>query len=123
MSAAPTPRPALRKSADASLHPALAPRPGSVGETPAAGGSAQLHKERPASTSPAATADRGRQKGRPRRRGATSDVLRPTKKDPPVELTITVPKSVKRALKQAAKERGTSPDAYAAAVLASALQG
>lgn len=105
----PESRPALRKSVDAALHPALA---GRVAPIPAAKPSDDTHGAR---LQKAAAPPR---KGK---RGANSDVLRPTKSDPAVKLTVEIPKSLRKRLRAQAKAEGVEVEQYAARLIAEGL--
>ncbi len=110
----PPSRPALRKAVDATLHPALAGRAtGYAGSglkptgKPAAGQSRQV-----------------RPNGKPlskAKRSPTSDVLRPTKRDPAVTLKVTVPKSLRKKLRNRAAGLGVDPERLAAQLIAEGL--
>ena len=104
----PPSRPALRRSVDAAVHPALAGRsaamPGHGGAGPA---------EPTTSGTPAL-----RKSARP----ATSDVLRPTKKDPPVKLSVVMPKSMRKRLRKTAAQRGLEAEQLAAQFIADGLE-
>jgi hypothetical protein len=105
----PPSRPALRRSVDATVHPALAGRSAPV---PTRGDTADT----------AAPAPRSRpQQSAKNRRPTTSDVLRPTKKDPPVKVTAVMPKSVRKRLRKAAEQRGLSVEDFAAQLIAEGL--
>ena len=78
----PTPRPALRKAADANVHPSLP----AVAE--------QSHED--LSTRAGASA---------------SDTMREPSKDKLVEITIELPKSLRKSLRKEAESRGMSVDA------------
>lgn len=115
----PPSRPALRKSVDAALHPALAGRP--VQQPPATSsttGTTSIGAKPVGAKRAAPTARKPLTKAK---RAPTSDVLRPTKQDPAVKLTITIPKSLRKQLKVLAKEQGVSPQELAARVIADAL--
>lgn len=74
----PTPRPALRKSVDSSVHPVLDDanaEPKQIGQNAA-------------------------------RFGNASDSVKLSRKDKPVEMSITIPKSLRKKLKAAAKNQG-----------------
>lgn len=95
----PRSRPALTRAPDADLHPALAARPGTMGQKrPAAAGGI-------------------RSKGIP----ATSDTLRPTKSDPLVTVKVKIPKSMRKRLRKRAKQREMPVEALAAEALATYL--
>lgn len=102
----PPSRPALRKSVDAALHPALAGRP--AHHPPAI---------KPGPTTPAL----GKKPLAKAKRAPTSDVLRPTKHDPAVKLTVSIPKSLRKRLRVLAKEQGLDVEQYAARLIADAL--
>lgn len=102
----PPSRPALRKSVDAALHPALAGRP--VHHPPAI---TPAPKPAPPGKKPLAKA----------KRAPTSDVLRPTKQDPAVKLTVTIPKSLRKRLRAMAKQAGVEPEVFAARLIADSL--
>ncbi len=77
-----TPRPALRKSVDSSLHPVLDDgivEPKHIGQDAAKFGNA-------------------------------SDSVKLSRKDRPVEMSITIPKSLRKKLKAAAKNQGITID-------------
>ena len=78
----PTPRPALRKAADADVHPSLP----AVAE--------QSHED--LSTRAGASA---------------SDTMRPPAKDKLVELSVEIPKSLRKELRKRAEEQGMTLDA------------
>lgn len=103
----PPSRPALRRSVDATVHPALAGR-----SSPIAVGGASTPAE------PAAREPMSRRSNRP----STSDVLRPTKKDPLVKLNVVVPKSVRKRLRKTAEQRGTEAEQLAAQFIAEGLE-
>ena len=105
----PPPRPALRRSVDATVHPALA---GRSAPAPTGGGAADAAAPGPQTR---------QQQVRKTRRPTTSDVLRPTKKDPPVKVTAVMPKSVRKRLRKAAEERGTTAEDLAAQLIAEGL--
>jgi hypothetical protein len=74
----PTPRPALRKSVDSSVHPVLddaETEPKRIGQDAV-------------------------------RFGNASDSVKLSRKDKPVEISITIPKSLRKKLKAAAKNQG-----------------
>lgn len=102
--AAPAPRPALRRAADADVHPVTGRR------TPAPSGP---------SISRNSTASKGFKpaKGGP----TTADALMGSAGDKLVDLGVRVPKSVRKKLRQQAKERGVSVDELVANILAAAL--
>jgi hypothetical protein len=103
----PPSRPALRRSVDATVHPALAGR-----SAPIPGGGAGTSAEPPA-REPAS------RKGK---RPTTSDVLRPTKKDPLVKVTVVMPKSVRKQLRKTAEQRGIEAEQLAAQFIADGLE-
>lgn len=114
----PPSRPALRKSVDAGVHPALAGRPvtGSIGTDTARGTTAAATP---------ATAPAGPRPGPPLRktkRAPTSDAVRPSKKDPAVKITLELPKSLRKRLRRQAERQGISPALLAAQLLAEGLQ-
>ena len=113
----PPSRPALRKSVDATVHPALAGRAvaGSIG--PGAGRSTAA-TQLAASPSPATEPPLRKSK-----RSATSDTVRPTKKDPAVKVTVEMPKSLRKRLRKQAEQRGLAPELLAAQFIAEGLQG
>jgi hypothetical protein len=131
MSNTPPSRPALRKSADATLHPALAgrvihqPPPDrhagqrSVNGKPLGKASAASASGKQATRSVTAAADLSAT-GK-RKRGATSDVLRPTKQDPATKLTLVIPKSLRKRLKAQAKMVGLEPEQLAASLITEGL--
>ncbi len=106
----PPSRPALRRSVDATVHPALAGRSAPV----------PARSDTTDAAAPAAPS-RQQQQLRKNRRPATSDVLRPTKKDPPVKVTAVMPKSVRKRLRKAAEQRGQSAEDLAAQLIAEGL--
>ena len=118
----PASRPALRKSVDAAIHPALAGRSSPLGGSPAAAAEA---KAGPA-TAPSARADNSPRAGaRPltrQKRAPTSDVLRARKSDPAVLVKVEMPKSLRKRLRAAAKEQGLSAEELAAQLIAAGLQ-
>lgn len=128
----PPSRPALRKSVDAALHPALAGRTirtesehqaGSPAASPAVPGAADKAardsaRERAES---AARSPSGKPLGKARR-APTSDVLRPTKHDPAVHVTVAMPKSMRKRLRTLAKQQGVEPEVLAAQLLAEHLR-
>lgn len=82
----PTPRPALRKSADTSVHPVLesaGSEPKPIGQDAAKFGNA-------------------------------SDSVKRSRKDKPIEVSITIPKSLRKKLKSEAKKQGITVDALIA---------
>ena len=103
----PPSRPALRRSVDATVHPALAGRSASIpsgrGGTPA---------EPPAPEPVQRTG----------KRPTTSDVLRPTKKDPLVKVTVVMPKSMRKRLRKFAEQRGSTAEELAAQFIAEGLE-
>jgi ribosome-binding protein aMBF1 (putative translation factor) len=103
----PPSRPALRRSVDATVHPALAGRSAAM---PAHGGGATAAQ-------PPAREPGGRKTSHP----ATSDVLRPTKKDPPVKLSVVMPKSMRKRLRKAAEQRGLQAEQLAAQFIADGI--
>lgn len=78
----PTPRPALRKAADSTLHPATINAPKTLGTG---------HHELISNSN-------------------TSDSVRKTKSEKLIAVTITIPKSLRKKLKKEAKSRGLSFD-------------
>lgn len=91
MSQQPKPRPALKKSPDSTV-PTVVP-----------------------TLSPRSTTEL---KHRAKAGSATSDTLRPRKDDKAVELTVTIPKSMRKRLKQVAAEAGMKPERLAAQLIA-----
>ncbi len=73
----PVRRPALKRSADASVHPTLSPTGSSL---------------------------------KKRKGSATSDTLRDPRGEKMVEITISIPKSLRKQLKSEAKRQGVSVD-------------
>jgi len=110
----PPSRPALRKSVDATVHPALGGRPHAAGHL-ASGGSKQA-----AGTAASGSTGGGKQRSK---RSATSDVLRPSKQDPAVTLKVSIPKSLRKQLRAAAKQADTEPSDLAAKLIAEGLRG
>jgi len=78
----PTPRPALRKAADANVHPSL----------------------------PAA-AEQSYEDLSTRAGSSASDTMRPPAKDKLVELSVEIPKSLRKELRKKAEEQGVTLDA------------
>lgn len=97
MSFDPAPRPALRRSADASAHP--------TAPAPAAPAAAALAASTPAPSTPVTLG------------GSTSDVMRPTKPEKTTKLKVQVPRSLKAALEAQAKAEGVSLDALVSRLL------
>ena len=95
----PSPRPALRRAADADVHPVTGRTAVSLGAGRSAGRSFKPTKGGPT------TADSIM--------GATGDKL--------VDLGVRVPKSVRKKLRQQAKARGVSIDELVASILTAAL--
>ncbi|MCU0263356.1 MAG: hypothetical protein MUF09_06715 [Candidatus Nanopelagicales bacterium] len=135
----PAPRPALKKAADAHIHPAApghslhslrrasddipAPAPPRDDAVPTTPG----HEPEPAGTSGASGADAPHRLSGPLR-GTTSDSLRaaakkarkpPTGKaaEKPVDLGVKVPKSLRKDFRAAVKSDGKDPDAVVTALL------
>lgn len=128
----PSPRPALRKAPDANVHPAdptQAAGPIPAPAPPLASVPPPRVVRLPGMAAPKAAPKPGKQAGKGRLsgppRGTTSDVLRPAKgqrrdrpappakkgpKEKQVELTVKVPKSLRKDLKAAAKSAGRTPD-------------
>ena len=87
MTTPPQPRPALRRAADADVHPVT-----------------------------------GRTSLKPRKGGATtSDAILTGLTDKKAELTVTIPKSLRKRLKKQAKARNTTIDDLVAGILSAAL--
>lgn len=103
-------RPALRKSVDAEVHPALAGRPGTMGR-----------RTDPGTRTPPVSPP-GKKLEKPVKPATTADVLRVTKKNPAVQLTVVLPKSLRRELKAAARSRGLKSSELAAQYIAERLQ-
>lgn len=103
-----TRRPALRRSVDADVHPALAGR----STTMPTSGAAPSKR----------AAERSGKSGQGKKRATTSDVYRPTKKDPPVKLAVVLPKSVRKRLRKAAEQRGLSAEELAARFIAEGME-
>ncbi len=112
----PASRPALRRSVDATVHPALA------GRAPASLSAPRAPSPATASAEPDAKPAAPRKPLGKAKRAATSDVLRPRKKDPAVTVTVTVPKSLRKQLRAVAKARGIDAETLAAAFIAEGLQ-
>ncbi len=106
----PTSRPALRKAADASVHPALAGRP----VVTVAGATSPKAKPSARST--------GKPLSKATKRAPTSDVLRPTKHDPAVTLKVTMPKSLRKKLRGQAGQAGLEPEQLALRLIAEGLR-
>ena len=129
------PRPALRRSPDSGVHPALDPRHTAAPSGPRTGQrtSASPLRAVPPTKQPDTkrSAKKGAVKGAVKGDlrgggGATSDTLRPSKgkkakKDKMVEITVSIPKSTKKTLKLRAKEYDTSPEELAAILLRNQL--
>jgi hypothetical protein len=128
----PAPRPALKKAADAHIHPA-APGHSPRGLKQADDGAeaAEAGAPSPAENSPAPTSDeaKGHRLTAPPR-GATSDSLRSrtrgrrsrggeraTKPEKTVELTVKVPKSLRRDFRDAVKSEKKDPNDVVTALL------
>ena len=124
----PAPRPALRKSIDASVHPALAGKSAGIGlrpsgSRPAEGPASQKETAKPGKNAArSADTDTAAPPAWTLRTGTAADAVRPTKKDPAVTIKVTIPKSMRKSLRQAAKQRGMEPEALAAEFLAERLQ-
>ena len=131
----PAPRPALKKAADAHIHPA-APghslhslRPAAPDWAPGAPGSAEPSPgRRPWSSPRARSADTAQHRLSGPLRGTTSDSLRAAAKkartrpsgkadEKPVDLGVKVPKSVRKDFRAAVKADKRDPDAVVTALL------
>jgi hypothetical protein len=131
MSNTPPSRPALRKSADATLHPALAgrvihqpPRDRPAEQRTPSGkplGKAAAQSASGKQSASSGTPTSGLSATGKRKRGATSDVLRPTKQDPATKLTLVIPKSLRKRLKAQAKLQGLEPEQLAARLITEGL--
>lgn len=159
----PAPRPALKKAADAHIHPAAPGHHGPRTLRPAADGPAADDARAPERSSPAASTTRStgaeevviptartQPGGRERREGdrgtpaphrltgplggTTSDSLRASSKggragrrgrsaEKSVELTVKVPKSLRKEFRDAAKAAKQDPDAVVTALLRAWLHG
>jgi hypothetical protein len=78
----PTPRPALRKAADANVHPSMP-----------------------------AVAEQSHEDLSTRAGSSASDTMRPPAKDKLVELSVEIPKSLRKELRKRAEEQGMTLDA------------
>lgn len=128
----PAPRQALRRSADAQIHPAtskVGPTLAPVDATPAGPGSAE-RAEPAAPGRSAAGRKRGGSKPPKKFTGATSDVLRPAP-DPDrdlllgklVTIEVSVPKRLRKAARTQAEHHGTTLDAVVTGLLAGWVDG
>lgn len=133
----PPPRPALKKAADAHVHPAAPGQPHALRHAPAAVPSPRAADPGAvpadgASVAPITSAPSGsRLSGPPK--GTTSDSLRRSGKRgghrPPkattktVKLTVAIPKSLRKELRAAVKADRTSADAVVTTLLRSWLDG
>ncbi len=130
----PAPRPALKKAADAHIHPA-APghsvhslRPAAPAEAPGAPGSAESPGEASLVESAGRSTDTAQHRLSGPLRGTTSDSLRAAAKkartrpsgkadEKPVDLGVKVPKSVRKDFRAAVKADKRDPDAVVTALL------